>query len=105
PIPRVAFDEARDVALVDPREVVGAGRANLTQEQANERQMAHSGRDRQTAFLATIDAIACNPQIAQSVRDAGADYLLAVKGNQPTLQADIEAAFEAADKGQVEIDV
>jgi len=55
--------------------------------------------------LVTIDAIACNPQIAKSIRDAGADYLLAVKGNQPTLQTDIEAAFEAADKGQVEIDV
>jgi predicted transposase YbfD/YdcC len=55
--------------------------------------------------VVTIDAIACNPQIAQSIRDVGADYLLAVKGNQPTLQADIEAAFEAADKGQVEIDV
>ena len=55
--------------------------------------------------LVTIDAIACNPQIAQSIRDVGADYLLAVKGNQPTLQADIEAAFEAAEKGQVEIAV
>ncbi len=55
--------------------------------------------------LVTIDAIACNPQIAQSIRDVGADYLLAVKGNQPTLQADVEAAFEAAEKGQVEIDV
>jgi predicted transposase YbfD/YdcC len=55
--------------------------------------------------VVTIDAIACNPQIAQSIRDAGADYLLAVKGNQPTLQADIEAAFDAADNGQVEVDV
>ena len=35
----------------------------------------------------------------------GADYLLAVKGNQPTLQADVEAAFEAAYTGQVEVDV
>jgi predicted transposase YbfD/YdcC len=55
--------------------------------------------------LVTIDAIACNPQIAQSIRNVGADYLLAVKGNQPTLLADVEAAFEAAQKGQVEIDV
>ena len=44
--------------------------------------------------VVTIDAIARNPQIARSIRDAGADYLLAVKGNQPTLQADIEAAFQ-----------
>jgi len=55
--------------------------------------------------VVTIDAIACNPQIAQSIRAVGADYLLAVKGNQPTLQADIEAAFAVADKGQVDIDV
>jgi predicted transposase YbfD/YdcC len=55
--------------------------------------------------VVTIDAIACNPQIAQSIRDAGADYLLVVKGNQPTLQADIEAAFEAAEPSQIEIDV
>jgi predicted transposase YbfD/YdcC len=55
--------------------------------------------------VVTIDAIACNPQIAQSIRAVGADYLLAVKGNQPSLQADIEAAFAAAGKGQVEVDV
>jgi predicted transposase YbfD/YdcC len=63
-----------------------------------------AGRSLEGAVV-TIDAIACNPQIAQSIRDAGADYLLAVKGNQPTLQADVEAAFAAADKGQIEIDV
>jgi len=55
--------------------------------------------------VVTIDAIACNPHIAQSIRAVGADYLLAVKGNQPTLQADIEAAFEAADEGEAEVDV
>jgi predicted transposase YbfD/YdcC len=63
-----------------------------------------AGRSLEGAVV-TIDAIACNPHIAQSIRDAGADYLLAVKGNQPTLQGDIEAAFEAADKGQVDVDV
>ncbi len=63
-----------------------------------------AGRSLEGAVV-TIDAIACNPQIAQSIRDAGADYLLAVKGNQPSLQADIEAAFEAVGKGQIEIDV
>jgi predicted transposase YbfD/YdcC len=63
-----------------------------------------AGRSLEGAVV-TIDAIACNPQIARSIRDVGADYLLAVKGNQPTLQADIEAAFAAADKGRVEVDV
>jgi len=55
--------------------------------------------------LISIDAIACNPPIAQAIRAVGADYLLAVKGNQPTLEADIEAAFEAAAKGEIEVDV
>lgn len=43
--------------------------------------------------IVTIDAIACNATVAQAVRDAGADYLLAVKANQPTLRREIEALF------------
>lgn len=62
-----------------------------------------AGRSLRGAVV-TIDAIACNPEIARSIRACGADYLLAVKGNQPTLQADIEAAFEAAEDGQIERD-
>jgi predicted transposase YbfD/YdcC len=46
--------------------------------------------------LVTIDAIATNPTIAAAIRRAGADYLLAVKANQPTLRAEIEALFADA---------
>jgi predicted transposase YbfD/YdcC len=46
--------------------------------------------------LVTIDALACNATIAQAIRDAGADYLLAVKANQPTLRGEIEALFKTA---------
>jgi predicted transposase YbfD/YdcC len=46
--------------------------------------------------LVSIDAIGCQKEIAQAIRDTGADYLLQVKGNQPTLEADINASFEAA---------
>lgn len=46
--------------------------------------------------VVTIDAIACNPTIAAAVTDAGADYLLAVKANQPTLRAELEAFFRDA---------
>jgi len=46
--------------------------------------------------IVTIDAIACNATIAQAVRDAGADYLLAVKANQPTLRDEIESFFASA---------
>jgi predicted transposase YbfD/YdcC len=46
--------------------------------------------------LVSIDAMGCQKDIAQAIRDTGADYLLQVKGNQPTLQADIEARIDAA---------
>jgi len=52
--------------------------------------------------LVSIDAMGCNPNIAQSILDAKADYLLAVKDNQPTLHADIESYFETAPSGEVE---
>jgi predicted transposase YbfD/YdcC len=48
--------------------------------------------------LVTIDAIACNSSIAQTIVDHGADYLLAVKGNQPTLLSEIERFFDDADE-------
>lgn len=39
--------------------------------------------------LVTIDAMGCQVEIAQEILDAGADYVLAVKGNQPTLHQGI----------------
>jgi len=50
----------------------------------------------------TIDTIACNATIAKAVRDAGADYLLAVKNNQPTSRRDIEALFAEAHPASLE---
>ncbi|HEX9858783.1 MAG TPA: ISAs1 family transposase [Paracoccaceae bacterium] len=52
--------------------------------------------------LVTIDAIACNPTIAQHINDAGADYLLAVKDNQPTLLAEMQGYFDTAPAAEVE---
>jgi predicted transposase YbfD/YdcC len=46
--------------------------------------------------IVTIDAIACNAAIATAIKDGGAEYLLAVKGNQPTLRAEIETFFQDA---------
>src|ERR1700686_1441291 len=51
--------------------------------------------------LVSIDAMGCNPNIAQSILDAKADYLLAVKDNQPTLHADIKSYFETAPSSEV----
>jgi len=52
--------------------------------------------------LVSIDAMGCNPAIAQNILDAKADYLLAVKDNQPTLHAEIESYFETAPPDEVE---
>jgi predicted transposase YbfD/YdcC len=46
--------------------------------------------------LVSIDAMGCQKDIAQAIRDTKADYLLQVKGNQPILEADISASIEAA---------
>jgi predicted transposase YbfD/YdcC len=52
--------------------------------------------------VVTIDAIACNAAIATTITAAGADYLLAVKANQPTLRAEIEAFFKEAPPGDLD---
>lgn len=46
--------------------------------------------------LVSIDAIATNAEVAKAITGHGADWLLAVKANQPTLRAEVEAAFAAA---------
>lgn len=43
--------------------------------------------------LVTIDAMGCQVEIARAIVDAGADYVLAVKHNQPTLAQGIEDFF------------
>lgn len=58
--------------------------------------------DRLHGALVSIDAIATNGTIAAAIRDAGADYLLAVKANQPGLRAEIEACFDAAPAGSID---
>lgn len=39
--------------------------------------------------IVTIDAIGCQKKIAAAIRERGADYLLALKENQPTLYRDV----------------
>ena len=49
--------------------------------------------------IVTIDAMGTQPNIAQAIRDRGADYVLSVKDNQPTLadsMRDFFAAFQTA---------
>lgn len=43
--------------------------------------------------VVTIDAMGCQTAVAAQVHEQGADYVLALKGNQPTLQRTVVAAF------------
>ena len=56
-----------------------------------------AAKDGLKGALVSIDAIATDPTIATAIQDAGADYLLAVKSNQPTLRTEIESLFNDAD--------
>jgi predicted transposase YbfD/YdcC len=44
--------------------------------------------------LVTIDAMGCQTEIARKIRDGGGDYILAVKGNQPTLHRGVVDYFD-----------
>jgi len=44
--------------------------------------------------LVTIDAMGCQTKIARKIVDSGADYVLAVKGNQKTLHSSIRRYFD-----------
>lgn len=46
--------------------------------------------------LVTIDAMGCQGDIAGKILEHGGDYLLALKGNQPTLEADVADYFGTA---------
>lgn len=48
------------------------------------------------ATLVTINAADCQTEIVQQIRTQGGDYVVTVKGNQPTLHEAIRAAFEPA---------
>ena len=49
--------------------------------------------------VVTMDAAGCQTAIVQALREAGADYVLAVKRNQPTLHREVKAAFDDAERG------
>ena len=55
--------------------------------------------------LVSIDAIATNADIAEAITGQGADWLLAVKANQPRLRAEVEAAFAEAGELETHIDL
>ena len=87
--------------LVLGQEAVSEGSNEITAIPLLLERLAESGM--LAGALVTIDAIACNPGIAQAVVERGADYLLAVKGNQPGLHGEIERFF--ADPSALDVEV
>jgi predicted transposase YbfD/YdcC len=49
-----------------------------------------------TGALVTIDAMGCQHNIAQAILAKGADYLLALKGNQKSLHSEVALFFDVA---------
>jgi len=52
--------------------------------------------DQLKGALVTIDAMGCQVEIADKIVEHQADYLLALKGNQPTLEAEVADYFRTA---------
>jgi predicted transposase YbfD/YdcC len=52
--------------------------------------------------IVTIDAMGCQKTIAHAIVDQGADYLLAVKDNQPTLHREMKEYFDAFRAGALD---
>jgi predicted transposase YbfD/YdcC len=48
--------------------------------------------------IVTLDAMGCQKEIAARIHGQGADYVLALKGNQGTLHQDVELFFQDAQK-------
>jgi len=72
-----------------------AGQQRATAEKSNEKTaipepLATLALD---SCIVTIDAMGTQASIAQAIRDCGADYILAVKNNQPILAASIRDFF------------
>jgi predicted transposase YbfD/YdcC len=62
-------------------------------------QLAEAGR--LEGALVTIDAMGTQVAIADKIVDLGADYLLPLKGNQPTMEREVAEYFEAAPQNEL----
>lgn len=51
--------------------------------------------------LVTIDAMGCQTEIAEKIRDKGADYLLALKDNWPALAEEVRRYFDTVPAGEL----
>jgi predicted transposase YbfD/YdcC len=82
--------------------------ASTAEDQARAKQKAELGvapallrRVRLVGRLLSGDALYCQRALCRQVRQAGGDYLFAVKENQPTLLADVTLLFADPPPGEV----
>jgi predicted transposase YbfD/YdcC len=52
--------------------------------------------------IVTIDAMGCHKDIARTITEQGADYVLALKDNHPTLHSEVKLLFEDIKTAQVD---
>ena len=95
-----SLDVATTARLVLGQEAVSSKASKLIAIPALLARLAE--QDGLRGALVSIDAIATNATIAQAIRGTGADYLLAVKANQPSLRAEVEAYFATAPPGTID---
>jgi predicted transposase YbfD/YdcC len=78
---------AHRLGLTLTQQAVAAKTNEITEVETVLRQIVLTGR------VVTMDALLTQRQVAQTIVDAGGDYVMIVKGNQPQLKADIELVF------------
>jgi predicted transposase YbfD/YdcC len=54
-----------------------------------------------TGDIITADAMSCQKEIVKTIRKKEADYILAVKENQPTLHENIKEYFDGMESGEI----
>src|SRR5215467_2671369 len=52
--------------------------------------------------IVTIDAMGCQKEIAKTITEQGADYVLALKDNHPTLHGEVHLLFEDVKEGRLD---
>ena len=52
--------------------------------------------------IVTADAMSCQKEIAAKIKEKQADYILALKGNQPTMESEVKAYFDDLEQNQEE---
>lgn len=86
---------ATDAKLVIGQKAVPVGGNEITAGRALLELLSLNGT------LVTADAIHCQSETAETVLARGGDYLFALKGNRPTLHADVTAFFADPPPGSV----